>query len=936
MEVRVLGPLVVVRGGVEVHLGRSERVLLARLVLAAGEVVDDDALVDALWGGARRDRARATLQGYVHRLRRAIGLDLVQRRFGGYALAMEACAVDVVELGGQMSAATRARHAGDLDAAADLFGLAARRFRGVAYADLDGLEAAVPERRRLEELRRHIVEAQLEVDLERGRYSDVIESAEAVVGADPTNERAWWLLMRALNESGRQADALDAYARARRVLATELGIEPSSLLRQAEQDVLVQRSTRPPKRDADRAARGNIPFEVDAFVGRTKELERIGTALGDHSLVTLVGAGGAGKTRLALRIASRLDAHHAHGAWVVELASVRRPDDIAATIAAALRADEHPPGDPTDTVLHWLRDRDLLLVLDNCEHVIDAVVAFVARVLGRCPTIRVLATSREQLRARGEVVVDVAPLSLPHTDARRTTTVDDSDAVALFLDRARAADPAFVADDASISLVATACHRLDGLPLAIEIAAAQLRWLSLADLVERLDGRFTLVATGRRDADERQRTLQGVVAWSYSTLSPAEQALFRRVACLPDSFTLDAAEMLGRGDPVPVGEELHLLSRLVDKSLVTALAPDHDRRRYRLLDTLRHYAAERRTELGEADEGDERLLAWGLALVAGIEAAIRTPGQDQAMAAAERERVNLTGVLDIALRRGALVDALRIVSAVPIALNAERDRSLEDLLRRLPSAPAVLRARAWATRTQLALDRNDVPTSVECAAQCAAASAETADPVQVAWSRFYVILGYWAAGNHRSVAELLPQSLDDCIALDLDDGAAYLRWIASLVTADLDEAAALAAASVRGFRALEMSFGLAHALEAQALVGLRAADLGLAQRTLAEALDAVVRAEHAGCTAHCLEAVAAYAVDGGWPDDAAGLLLAADRLRRRTGYGMRAWEVTGHARVVAALPELARLPPDTLPPDPVPLAAVASSAFDILARPVAE
>jgi predicted ATPase/DNA-binding SARP family transcriptional activator len=938
MEVRVLGPLVVSRDGAEVHLGRSERVLLARLVLAAGHVVGDDALIDALWGGARREQARATLHGYVHRLRRAIGPDLVERQFDGYALAMPACAVDVVELEAQVSAARRAQQRGDLDVAADLFGLAVRRFRGVAYADIDDLAAAVPERRRLEELRRHLIEARLEIDLARGRYSQVIEGAEALVGADPTSERAWWLLMRALDGSGRQADALDAYARARRILAAELGIEPSSLLRQAEQDVLHQRSGQSPAGDAPSDAgdvpRGNIPFEVDTFIGRAKELSDIDAALQDHRLVTLVGAGGVGKTRLALQVASRAAVHHAHGAWVVELAPVHRPDEVAATVAAAVRADEHPGGDPTASVVHWLRDREVLLVLDNCEHVLDAVVAFVAKLLGSCPTARVLATSREQLRARGEVVVDVAPLSLPH-DAPGKTGAGESDAVGLFLDRARAAEPAFVADDATVSLVAKACHRLDGLPLALEIAAAQLRWLSLTDLVERLDGRFALVATGRRDADERQRTLEGVVAWSYATLSSAEQALFRRVACLPHSFTMDAVEMIGRGDPVPVGAEHHVLSGLVDKSLVMALAPDAGGRRYRLLGTLRQYAADRRAELGESDDADERLLAWGRAFVAGIEAAIRTPGQDRAMAVAALERVNLAGVLDVAVRRGALVDALRIVSAVPLAPNVERDRLLDDLLRRTPSAPAPLRARAWATRAQLALDRNDVATSIESAAQCASASEETADPVQVAWSRFYVILGHWTAGDHRRVAELLPQSLDEFTALDLDDGAAYLRWIASLVTADVGEATALAAAAASGFRVLEMEFGLAHALEAQALVALRAADLVLARSALAEALETVVRAEHAGCIAHCLEAVAAYAVDGGWPEEAAGLLVAADRLRRRTGYGIRAWEAVGHARVIAAIPELATLPPDARPPDAQPLAIVASTALDILARPVA-
>jgi hypothetical protein len=223
---------------------------------------------------------------------------------------------------------------------------------------------------------------------------------------------------------------------------------------------------------------------------------------------------------------------------------------------------------------------------------------------------------------------------------------------------------------------------------------------------------------------------------------------------------------------------------------------------------------------------------------------------------------------------------------------------------------------------------------VNCAAHCATASEETADPVQIAWSRFYVILGHWAGGDRRSVAGQLPRALDEFTALELHDGTAYLRWIASLVTTDVAEATVLAAAAASGFRSLGMEFGLAHALEAQAVVALRAADLPLARRALAEALAANVRAEHAGCTAHCLEAVAAYAVDAGWPEEAAGLLVAADRLRRRTGYGIRAWEATGHARVIAALPQLATLPPDVGPLHAQPLATVASPALEILARPL--
>ncbi|MEO5900104.1 MAG: BTAD domain-containing putative transcriptional regulator [Ilumatobacteraceae bacterium] len=936
MQVGILGPLLVTIDGSEVHLARTERVVLARLVLGGGNVVSDDALVDALWGGVARDRARATLQGYVHRLRRGIGSDLVVRRYDGYALALSSISIDVIELATLVDDARRAQHRDDLERASASLQRAARLFRGAAYSELDGLDAAVPEQRRLDEVRGRIVEDLLELELVRGRYDEVIQGTERLVGGDPTNERAWWMLMRALSARGRQADALDAYGRARRALASELGIEPGSMLRDAERAILEQREepvaglpARPPSAaEADPPPmHGNLPLEVDTFVGRAGEIRRIeGAFAGESRLVTLLGTGGAGKTRLAVHVAAGLASTYSGGAWLAELAPLHTSADVALTVAGALGIDAQSGRGPSDAVVQWLRDRHLILVLDNCEHVLDPVVRFVHAVLRACPFVRVLATSREQLRAQGETVVEVAPLQLP--DDHRSA--ENADAVRLFMDRAHAAAPGSIAEGET-ALVVTACRRLDGLPLALEIAAAQLRWLSLGELIERLDSGFALLAAGRRGADERQRTLDGVVSWSYTTLTDAEQAMLRRLALFPDSFTLRAAEVIGSGSPVPPGAESEVLARLVDTSLVIAVAPDQSTRRYRMLGTLRRFASERRIEVDEVADDEQRLLAWGTAFVAGVEDAIRTPRQDAAMARAALERVNLRAVFDLAIERGDDTTALRIATAVPLGANVERDRHLADLLGRTPGAPAALRARAWATRANLAIDRNDT-SAVACAAQSLAAAVEAGDPVQQAWARYYLVLGHWSAVDDSAVAELLPRCLDDFAALGLADGAAYMHWIGSLVTADPTEAARLALASETAFRDLGMDFGLAHALEARALVALRAEEPDRARQPLMDALEIVVRADNSGCVAHCLEAVAAYAVDGGWADDAARLIIVADRLRRVTGHGIRVWEAIGHTRVMAALPDLMTLCTDHDSGE-ITLADAAAVALELLSRP---
>ncbi|MFT3852953.1 MAG: BTAD domain-containing putative transcriptional regulator [Ilumatobacteraceae bacterium] len=738
-------------------------------------------------------------------------------------------------------------------------------FRGEPYAELGDLTVASAERRQLDELRRHVAEHLVEIELTRGRYAEIVGRLELVVGADPTDERAWSQLIRALQGDGRQADALAAATRARRALATELGIEPGALLRAAEQDVLEQRGERS-------APAGNLPLAVDSFVGRSGELAAIGVALARHRLVTLVGPGGAGKTRLAIEAARSVDQH----AWLVELAAVTEPGRVADALATALGAERG-----LDRLAAAVAGRDMVVVVDNCEHVLDAAADAVGSVLRTCPTVHVVATSRERLHLRGEHVVEVRPLD-PASAARE-----------LFLDRGEAASSTFDRATAAAGDVATVCQRLDGLPLALEIAAAQLRWLSLPELVERLDRRFGAMSSGTRDVDVRQRTLDSVIAWSTNRLDDADQAGLRRLAMFPDSFSLAAAEaMLGDGGR---------LIRLVDASLVAVSPVGQQPRRYSMLATIREHLADRRDALDETFDARRRLAAWAEDFVGDVEAAIRTPRQDEAMHRAIAERLNLAAALDAAEALGEWTLALRIAAAVPLAGPDERERLITRLFERATDAPPAVRARAAATLANLAVDRDDAAATIAAATAYREAATDDGDAVQRAWALYFLALGHWANGDQRDVTALLHQGLAEFDALALADGAAYLRWIAALTTDDLVAAAGHADAATRAFRDLGMPFGLAHALEASALVDLRAGQLEHVGTWLAEAVTILGAADEAGCTAHCLEAVAAHAVELGRVAEAAELLGIAEALRRATGHGHRVWEVQGHRRAVAAL-----------------------------------
>ena len=345
----------------------------------------------------------------------------------------------------------------------------------------------------------------------------------------------------------------------------------------------------PPLRVAKAAAaQQRLPAQLTSFVGREAEMAEVRQLLEEHRLVTLTGDGGAGKTRLAIEIAGQILDRFADGVWYVDLAPITHPDLVPVTVARALGLPDQAGSSVTDTLVRFINDRTMLVVMDNCEHLADACATMVAELLGACPALTILATSREPVRAAGEFTWQVPSLSL------------DDEAIELFVDRARQSRPDFVITDDNATTVAEICLRLDGMPLAIELAAARIRALSMTEIVDSLHDRFRLLTGGARTAVRRQQTLRASVDWSHALLTEPEQVLFRRLSVFMGGFDLDAAQAVGGGHDVERYQVLDQLTLLVDKSLVVA---EHikDRTRYRLLETVRQYALEKLGESGEAD-----------------------------------------------------------------------------------------------------------------------------------------------------------------------------------------------------------------------------------------------------------------------------------------------------------------------------------------------
>ena len=651
----LLGPVrATVRGNVVDVGGPKPKLVLARLALAAPRSIMVDALIETLWDGRPPATARKTVHGYVCGLRSALGPDALATAGPAYRLAMPISSVDSHRFCALVDQARNARAGARPEDAWEILSSALALWRGPALADLgDGLFVA-EESRRLAELHVAAIEQQMQIGLELERHDVLLPELEELVRRHPLRERLWTVWMTALYRSGRQAEALAAYRRLRALLADELGVEPWETVTDLHQRMLAHDtalSRRPHDGAAPAPARpGNLPHRLTSFVGRRHATRELDDLLRRARVVTLVGAGGVGKSRLAEQAAAQVATRFQHGVWLAELAPLSRGEPVPHAIAAALGIQQRHGLGIAETVVAYCQRKQLLLVVDNCEHLRDDVGSLVERIVSSSDEVRVLATSREALGIAGEQIWPVPPLGAP-------------DARALFAERAIAVRPGFRLDDGNVVVVDEVCRRLDGLPLAIELAAARMRAMTVTELVAHLDDRFRLLAARHRPGPERHQSLRAAIDWSHELLTAAEQGLFAGLSVFSGGFDVAAVrEVCAQDrDTLAVAD---LVADLADKSMVVVETVG-DTTRFRLLETLRAYARERLEASGTAEKVRRRHAAYYTALAE--QAGPGLSGVDEAywVERLTADFDNLRAALEWATTAGDVDLALRLVAYLP-------------------------------------------------------------------------------------------------------------------------------------------------------------------------------------------------------------------------------------------------------------------------------
>ncbi|WBQ05731.1 ATP-binding protein [Kribbella sp. CA-293567] len=683
MRIAVLGPLAMwAADGSPLDVrGVRLRGLLARLALSAGRPVGVDTLVDGLWG-TEAPSANA-LQSLVSRLRASLPATessiSVQSGPAGYTLTISPESVDALQFE-DLVRRGRELLSTDPGQARALLAQAERLWRGDALADLRELPFAAIEADRLAELKLGASEDLAELAVAGGNARELTPELEHLSVTHPLRERIHELLIRALYADGRQAEALAAYERVRSSLAEELGADPGARLRELHVAVLRGNVIDPVATTAvvpaarDTPPRNNLRASMTSFVGRADDVAELARLLGNGTrLVTMVGPGGAGKTRLATETARSLTAQTSDGIWLVELAPLADAADVAPSILSTLGASEYvdnlqvglaPKHFPTSRaatqrLVEVIADRQVLLVLDNCEHLIQEVADLVDSLLASCPRLRVLTTSREPLSIPGEHLHQVGPLELPPLDS-----ADDAyPSIQLFVDRARAVRPDFAVTGTNRQSIAEICRRLDGMPLAIELAAARLRALTPPQIVERLNDRFRLLTSGSRTALPRHQTLRAVVEWSWDLLDPDEQTVARRLSLFSGGATLEAAEQVCSGPGLPPEAILGVLASLVDKSLIEAAADDRSVR-YRMLETVKAYGAEQLATSGESGHIRAAHTRYFSELLRQARPELHTDDQLQWIARLDADNENLLDALRTAVDAGDSQLALGLVAVL--------------------------------------------------------------------------------------------------------------------------------------------------------------------------------------------------------------------------------------------------------------------------------
>lgn len=623
LSVDLLGPIEVRRDGERLSLpaGKTSE-LLVRLALDAERQVRTEVLLEDLWDGCAR---RNTLQSKISQLRRALGdRDAVVATGDGYVLTVDRRRVDAHAALALADQAAAALTAADSDTALSTSTHALEMFRGEVL--IEQRDWAAPHRTRLEEVRLGLVETAMAARVNLGAGGELVATLEELVSRHPLREALWGTLITALYRAGRQAEALDAYARIRRLLVEELGVEPGPGLRDIEKQVLEHsRTLEPARRDSLASVPGNLPVELVELVGRAPDLRNAAAVVGRHRLVSIVGAAGVGKTALALTVAQHAIAPG--GVWVVRLEAVDASADLRRVVAETLHVPAEAPA-----LEQRLAGARTVLVLDNCEHLVGEVAALAEALLEAVPSLGLLVTSQVPLGIDHERVLHLKPLT-------------GSDAIVLFERRAKQMRSHFSLDAETTALVLHLCRALDGLPLAIELTAARVRSMSVRDIARRLDDRFALVRDPSSHRPERRRALAGAIGWSYDLLFPDDQRGLQTLSVFAGSACLDAVEAVVAQLGIPAGAVVDILTRLVDRNLAEVDATPEGGVRYRLLDSIRAFASDRLRREGATETLRAAHARWYAEGATWCDDNVRSAHQPACLAFARAERSNIDAAL---------------------------------------------------------------------------------------------------------------------------------------------------------------------------------------------------------------------------------------------------------------------------------------------------
>jgi predicted ATPase/DNA-binding SARP family transcriptional activator len=893
LEIRLLGPFEVLAGGTLADVGGSKRqALLAMLALGHGHAVDVNALVDGLWGEELPAAPRNALHHHVARLRATLGAQSIVGSSDGYAL--KDSGVDAVLFEELLTQTRAALRDGDAPSAGNAIASALALWRGPALQGLTGTTGLSDEARRLETLRVDALEEQFEAALALGEHRELTAPLRSTLADNPFRERLWGQLMLALYRSGRQADALETFQEARRVLGDELGLEPGLELRRLQEAILAHDPAIAAV-PVDRRRRGNLPAPSTSFVGREDEQGQIAALVHQHRLVTLTGAPGVGKSRLAVETARALEREFPAGLWLVDF---ERAGEAADAVRLLAHAVDVRGADPLVGVTSRLRDAGALVVLDACEHVLDEAARIASTLLAECAAVRILATSRAALHLAGQVRFPVAPLALAgrESDSGRSAAVD------LFLERARAARPGFEPDAEEVRLAAQIARQVDGLPLAIELAAARVNVLGLPEIASILERRAALLRDSPA-ADPARTALQGLVEWSYDLLHGDEKTLLQQLAVHRGGASLTSLGALAATRGLNEATVAYLVGALVDKSIVAA-SFSGGVARYDMLDTVREYVLERLTENGELAAARGAHAEYFATLADDARLELRGPEWLRWERRLELENDNLWAALTYARDAPDAAVATRLGTLGWYFALAERvsegRRFLDLALSATPDdSPVELRIELLAGLCYLAAEEVDPDAALAAGERARARAATAAEPRQLGLAQLTLALALAQSGDEER-ADAVAQ--DACATLEAagdDWGAAassIIRATGAARAGDVAAVAAMAAAIRRHSDALGYDAFRVPGLLLEAWVAERRDDRAAAVDAHQRALELAGRIGLGDHAAFALAGLGSNAL-------ASGGLREAEELERQalaTAEAARAPWAAAHARVQLA------------------------------------